>query len=60
MFATVPILESLRAEILPAIAGGAIRTLIDSTSPAAEASEVAGAAARLRSGEAIGKAVFTF
>lgn len=54
---TVPILRSLEAEVLPAVARGDVRPVIDGTYAAADAAQ---AAQRLRSGEATGKVVLTF
>jgi NADPH:quinone reductase-like Zn-dependent oxidoreductase len=54
---TVPILESLRTEVLPAVARGAIRPVIDNAFDVADVSQ---AAERLRSSDAIGKIVLTF
>ncbi|MFT4126713.1 MAG: zinc-binding dehydrogenase [Gordonia sp. (in: high G+C Gram-positive bacteria)] len=54
---TVPILEGLRAELLPAVARGDIQPVIDST---VDVTDHHRAARRLRSGQATGKVVFTF
>jgi NADPH:quinone reductase-like Zn-dependent oxidoreductase len=54
---TVPILERLRAAVLPAVASGEIRPVIDLT---VDVADVAQATDRLRSGEAVGKIVLTF
>lgn len=54
---TVPILDGLRSEVLPAVARGEIRPVVDRTVDVA-AYQVA--ADRLRSGEATGKVVITF
>ncbi|MEU6658896.1 zinc-binding dehydrogenase [Streptomyces sp. NPDC046821] len=54
---TVPILESLSAEVLPAVARGEIRPVIDSAVDVADFQE---AADRLRSGRAVGKFVLRF
>ncbi|NLE80032.1 MAG: zinc-binding dehydrogenase [Rhodococcus sp.] len=54
---TVPILEGLHADVLPTIARGEIRPVIDST---VAVSEFQQAADRLRSGDAVGKIVLTF
>lgn len=54
---TLPILEALQETVLPAVARGDIRPVIDSTVDVADAQQ---AADRLRSGEAVGKIVLTF
>lgn len=54
---TVPILQRLRTEVLPAVARGRIGPVIDST---VRVEQFQQAADRLRSGEAIGKTVLTF
>lgn len=54
---TVPILEDLRGEVLPAIARGEIRPVIDSTVDVVDFRE---AADRLRTGDAVGKIVLAF
>jgi NADPH2:quinone reductase len=54
---TVPILECLHAEVLPAVARGNIRPVIDST---VNVDEFQRAADRLRSGAAVGKVVLVF
>ncbi|WP_233500168.1 MULTISPECIES: quinone oxidoreductase family protein [Gordonia] len=54
---TVPILESLSADVLPAVARGEIQPVIDSVVDVADFQQVA---ERLRSGKAVGKAVLVF
>lgn len=54
---TVPILEGLRAKVLPAVGRGEIRPVIDS---AFDIADVQQATERLRSGKAIGKVVLSF
>jgi NADPH:quinone reductase-like Zn-dependent oxidoreductase len=54
---TVPILECLRPEVLPAVRRGDIRPIIDSTVDVADVQQIID---RLRSGEAVGKCVLTF
>ncbi|WP_425402486.1 zinc-binding dehydrogenase [Knoellia sinensis] len=54
---TVPILEGLRADVLPALERGEIRPVIDSTVDIADFQK---AADRLRPGDAVGKVVLTF
>jgi len=54
---TVPILQSLSAEVLPAVARGDIRPVIDST---VDVNDFQRAADRLRSGDAVGKVVLRF
>lgn len=54
---TVPILEALRTDLLPAVEHGNIVPVIDDQFEAADAADVV---ARLRSGEAVGKIVLTF
>jgi len=53
---TVPILEALRADVLPAVSHGDIAPVIDSTFDA----DLPQAVDRLRSGKAVGKIVLTF
>lgn len=54
---TVPILEALRADVLPAVGRGEIAPVIDETFAVEDAAQAVG---RLRSGEAVGKIVLTF
>lgn len=54
---TVPILDALQAEVLPAIGQGEIRPVIDEVFDIADYKQVA---ERLRSGKAVGKVVITF
>lgn len=54
---TVPILEGLRAEVLPAVERGDIAPVIDAT---VDVADLRRAVDRLRSGEAVGKVVLTF
>jgi NADPH:quinone reductase-like Zn-dependent oxidoreductase len=54
---TVPILEGLRAQVLPAIGRGEIRPIIDSTF---DVTDFPQAAQRLRSGKTLGKIVLGF
>lgn len=54
---TLPILEALGAEVLPAVGRADIRPVIDTT---VDVAHVQQAADRLRSGDAVGKAVLTF
>ncbi|WP_069628757.1 quinone oxidoreductase family protein [Streptomyces niveus] len=54
---TVPILNGLRAEVLPAVGRGDITPVIDTTLDVEQYQE---AADRLRSGNTVGKIVFTF
>jgi len=54
---TVPILEGLSAEVLPAVERGDIRPVIDST---VDVNDFQLAADRLRSGDAVGKIVLVF
>ncbi|MFG2817085.1 zinc-binding alcohol dehydrogenase family protein [Streptomyces sp. NPDC048410] len=54
---TVPILQALRAEVLPAVARGDIAPVIDTTLSVTQHRE---AAEKLRSGNTIGKTVLTF
>ncbi|MEU9639531.1 zinc-binding alcohol dehydrogenase family protein [Streptomyces tendae] len=54
---TVPILEALGTEVLPAVERGDVTPVIDSALSAERCRE---AAARLRSGNTVGKTVFTF
>ncbi|WP_211221753.1 quinone oxidoreductase family protein [Granulicoccus phenolivorans] len=54
---TVPILQAEEAEVLPAVAAGKIRPVIDRTVGVAEFQQVDD---RLRSGAAVGKIVLTF
>lgn len=54
---TVPVLESLRETVLPAVAAGEIAPVFDSSYPV---EDIAQATERLRSGEATGKVVLTF
>jgi NADPH:quinone reductase-like Zn-dependent oxidoreductase len=53
---TVPILQALLAQVLPAVARGDIRAVIDST---VSVTDFLHAAERLRSGDAVGKVVLT-
>lgn len=53
----VPILTALAAEVLPAVARGEIRPIIDTTVDVVAFQK---AADRLRSGEAVGKVVLAF
>ncbi|WP_026338278.1 zinc-binding dehydrogenase [Nocardiopsis sp. CNS-639] len=54
---TVPILQGLLPEVLPAVARGQIHPIIDRT---VDITDFARAAQRLRSGEAVGKIVLSF
>lgn len=54
---TVPILQTLSAEVLPAVARGDIRPVIDSI---VDVNDFQRAADRLRSGDAVGKVVLRF
>ena len=54
---TVPILEGLREQVLPAVGRGEIEPVIDTT---IDVTEIDNAIDRLRSGDAVGKIVLTF